>query len=130
MHAWIVPLLVLLLASPLLLLGAMACAGWPKWRETSLLFMVGSVLLAQNTMLSMMTTYRFLQPLTIITLLAAESLWNTFAGASRGKRTMRDELRWSQRFLERKVAIDEKTSPRGSPPVQLPNTFLVNKRSA
>jgi hypothetical protein len=71
MHGWIVPWLVLLLASPLLLLGAMACAGRPKWRETSLLFMVGAVLLAQNTMLSMMTTYRFLQPLTIITLLAA-----------------------------------------------------------
>ena len=71
MHGWIVPYLVLLLASPLLILGAMVCAGWPKWRETSLLFMVGTVLLAQNTMLSMRTTYRFLQPLTMITLLAA-----------------------------------------------------------
>lgn len=70
LHGWIEPWLVLLLASPLLLLAAMVCAGRQKWRETSLLLMVGVVILAQNTMLSVMTTYRFVQPLTFITLMA------------------------------------------------------------
>lgn len=70
LHGWLAPWLVLLLASPLLLLGTMLCAGRQRWRETSLLFAVSAVILSQNTMLSTMTVYRYLQPLTFATLFA------------------------------------------------------------
>jgi hypothetical protein len=70
LHAWLPPWLVLLLASPVLLLAAFCCAGRARWRETGLLLMIGSVILAQNTMLSTMTVYRYLQPVTFTTLLA------------------------------------------------------------
>jgi len=70
LHSWLPPWLVLLLASPLLLLGMMVCAGRGRWRETGLLLGIGTVMLAQNTMLSTMTVYRYLQPLTFATLLA------------------------------------------------------------
>ena len=64
------PWLVVLLASPLILLAAMFCAGWQSWRETTLLFLVGVLTLAQNTMLSTMNVYRYLQPVSFITLMA------------------------------------------------------------
>jgi len=70
LHLWLAPWLVLLLASPLLMVAMTFCAGWQKWRETSLLLMAGVIILAQYTMLSTMTVYRYLQPLTFITLLA------------------------------------------------------------
>jgi len=70
MHQWLAPWLVLLLASPLVLIAAMFCAGREKWRETGLLLLADTAILAQNTMLSTMTVYRYLQPLTFITLLA------------------------------------------------------------
>jgi hypothetical protein len=70
MHGWLPPWLALLLGSPFLLAAAMVCAGWKKWRESGLLLLVGMAILAQNTMLSTMTVYRYLQPLTFLALLA------------------------------------------------------------
>jgi hypothetical protein len=70
MHRWLPPWLALLLASPLLLLAALLCAGRELRRETTLLLLVSTAILAQNTMLSAMTVYRYLQPLTFVTLLA------------------------------------------------------------
>jgi len=70
LHRWLLPWLVLLLAGPLLLIATILSAGRQRWRETWLLLIVGAVILTQNTMLSTMTVYRYLQPLTFITLLA------------------------------------------------------------
>jgi hypothetical protein len=85
MHGWLPPWLVLLLASPLFTLGAMWCAGRQHWREAFLLFVTGLAILAQNTMLSTMTIYRYLQPLSFITLLAIGIIVQRFRPArSRG----------------------------------------------
>jgi hypothetical protein len=51
LHGWLAPWLLLLLASPLLLAAAMFCAGCEKWRESVLLLLVATAILAQNTML-------------------------------------------------------------------------------
>lgn len=75
-HGWSAPWQVMWLVSPVLLFLAALRAGWEKWREMSLLFFITTVMLAQNTMLSVITSYRYLHPLAFPALLAVGILLN------------------------------------------------------
>lgn len=68
------PWLLVLLTSPLLMLAALLAAR-PRQRPGALLILlVGGLLLAQNTMLSTQPSYRYLQPLSVLTILAGSLL--------------------------------------------------------